>query len=99
MWKRIKQWAYWMTVVGLYMTMSPDLALACERCFGASVDSPTTQGIQLAMLTLLGSVGLAGSGIVMFFFNMTKRSQMLGPGETVVTAEGDLLVPPEAGHA
>ena len=60
MWKRIKQWAYWMAVVGLYMTMSPDLALACERCFGASVDSPTTQGIQMAMLTLLGSVGLAG---------------------------------------
>lgn len=95
--RRIKRGACWMALIGLTMMM-PKLALACDRCFGASVDTPTTQGIQMAMLTLLAFVGLAGLGIVMFFVNMTKRSQMLEPGETVVTAEGDLLMLPKAGH-
>lgn len=55
----------------------PDSAFACERCFGANVDTPTTQGIAFSMLALLGVTGGVSTGIVFFFLSIRKRSKML----------------------
>lgn len=55
----------------------PGSAFACERCFGANVDTPTTQGIAFSMLALLGITGGVSTGIVLFFLNIRKRSKML----------------------
>lgn len=76
----------------------PEAAYACERCFGAgAVDSPVTQGIGLAMLSLIGMTGMVMGGIMMFFVNMQKRARLLGPGAMMVTEEGDILPNNELG--
>jgi hypothetical protein len=41
------------------------------------VDTPTTQGIALSMLALLGITGGVSTGVVLFFLNIRKRSKML----------------------
>jgi hypothetical protein len=55
----------------------PQLSWACSKCFGANVNTATTQGIGFAMLGLLGITGFVSTGIVMFFWNMKKRSRIL----------------------
>ncbi len=64
-------------VVG-YLTvflLMPQLVSACQQCFGANVNTATTQGIGFAMLALLGITGFVSTGIIMFFLNMKKRSK------------------------
>lgn len=59
----------------VFMLM-PQFAGACQSCFGANVNTATTQGIEVAMLALLGITGFVSAGIVMFFLNMRKRSKI-----------------------
>ena len=74
----------------------PRLAHACSRCFGAGVvDNPTTQGIGLAMLSLLVMTGLVWGGIGVFFINMRRRAKMLEPGTFTVNEGGELVPQPE----
>lgn len=54
----------------------PKLARACQSCFGANVNTATTQGIEIAMLALLGITGLVSTGIMLFFLNMKRRSKI-----------------------
>ncbi|MFQ5568832.1 MAG: hypothetical protein ACE5G0_04105 [Rhodothermales bacterium] len=81
-------------LVGVAAMMLPDVAYACEKCFGAVADSDTVRGISLAMLSLLGMVGLVWIGIGMFFINMRKRSKMLEPGDLIVTTRGEIRPSP-----
>lgn len=53
--------------------LTPRLMWACQSCFGANVNTATTQGIEVAMLALLGITGFVSTGIVMFFLSMKKR--------------------------
>lgn len=66
----------------------PAGAAACEVCWGASVDTPTTRGIGMAMLALIGMTGVVGGGIGAFFYNMKRRADLLGPGGLEVTESG-----------
>ena len=59
-------------IILLLFVTSGDI-FACDKCFGAQVDSPTTQGISMAMLALLGMTGGVGSGIILFFFRLKRR--------------------------
>ena len=73
----------------------PDVAYACEMCFGAGSDEATVQAIFMSMLALFGMVTFVWGGIGMFFVNMRRRARMLEPGDFVVTPYGDLRPSPD----
>lgn len=72
----------------LVWAVVPAGAHACEVCWGASVDTPTTRGIGMAMLALIGMTGVVGGGIGAFFYNIKRRSDLLAPGGLEVTESG-----------
>lgn len=68
----------------------PNVAIACGHCFGTSVNNATTFGITMAMLGLLGFLGVVWGGIGMFVWNVRKRSEMLEPDDWMVTEDGEI---------
>lgn len=74
----------------LMLTILPETALACEKCFGAGGEA---EGITLAMLSLIAMTGLVWGGIGAFFLNIRRRTRQLEPGELAVTEQGDLVAP------
>lgn len=68
----------------------PDAAFACDSCWGAKVDTPTTRGISLAMMALIGMTSIVWGGIGAFFLHVARRARLLEPGEMIVTERGDL---------
>jgi hypothetical protein len=76
-------------LLGAMGLLWPEVAWACEMCFGAAGDE--TAGISMAMLALLGMTGLVWGGIGMFFINMRKRARLLEPGDLIVTEDGEIL--------
>ena len=80
-------------IILLLFVTSGDI-FACDKCFGAQVDSPTTQGISMAMLALLGMTGGVGSGIILFFIRLKRRAKLLASGNHYVTRNGEILASP-----
>lgn len=76
--------------VTLMTSVVPIVAAACDSCWGASVDSPTTRGITMAMLALIGTTGVVWGGIGAFFLHVRRRSRMLEPGDLIVDEYGDI---------
>ena len=76
---------------GLALLFLPHAATACQQCFGAAANTPTTQGISMAMLSLILLIGLISVGIVWFFNNMRKRADLLQPGNYTVSHLGEIL--------
>jgi polyferredoxin len=56
-------------------------AYACPVCFG-NASGPMTDGVNMAILALLGITAAVLGGFVAFFFHLMKRSR-LAFGETV----------------
>jgi len=54
----------------------PGIAAACATCFG-DPQAPVTQGMNNAILMLLGVVGLVYVGIGKLFWDFRKRSKKL----------------------
>ncbi len=79
---------------GMAVLALPDVAYACEKCFGAGSDETTVKAIFMSMLALFGMVTFVWGGIGMFFINMRRRARMLEPGDFVVTPYGDLRPSP-----
>ncbi len=79
---------------GVAVLALPDVAYACEMCFGAGSDETTVKAIFMSMLALFGMVTFVWGGIGMFFINMRRRAKMLEPGDFVVTPYGDLRTSP-----
>ena len=79
-----------LTTAFLMWVADPSIAVACENCFGARVDTPETRGIALAMLLLVGMTGVVWGGIGAFFLHLRRRARMLEPGEMVVTETGEI---------
>lgn len=77
-------------LLALIWTLAPTAVSACEVCWGASIDTPTTRGIGMAMLSLIAMTGLVGGGIGAFFYNMKRRADLLEPGDLEVTESGDI---------
>jgi hypothetical protein len=48
------------------------------------------------MLLLVAMTGVVWGGIGAFFYNVRKRTQLLEPGETVVTEYGEIRSPLDA---
>ena len=75
------------------LILLPRGAYACSVCFGLGVDNATTRGISMAMLGLLAVLGVVWGGIGAFFMRMHRRTQMLEPGDWVVTEQGEIEAP------
>ena len=59
----------------------PQAAVACATCYGAP-DSPQTHGMNNAILTLIGFVGLMYVGIGKVFLDFRRRSKKLSQKAT-----------------
>lgn len=59
----------------------PQAALACSTCYGAP-DSPQTHGMNNAILTLIGFVGLMYVGIGKVLLDFRRRSKKLSQKAT-----------------
>jgi p-aminobenzoyl-glutamate transporter AbgT len=59
----------------------PDAAAACATCYGAA-DSPMTQGMNNAILTLIAVVGVVYVGIAKVFLDFRRRSRKLSQKAT-----------------
>ncbi len=55
---------------------APAAARACATCFGAA-DSAMTAGMNHAILTLLGVVGVVQAGFIALFWSIWRRSRRL----------------------
>ena len=75
----------------VWLALLPYTAAACEMCWGANAaENPTTQGISMAMLLLIGITGFVGGGVSAFFIRLRRRARLLARGEAVMTEEGEL---------
>ncbi len=79
-----------LAVAGAAALLAPELAWACDSCWGAKVDTPTTRGITMAMTALIGMTSLVWGGIGAFFLHVRRRSRLLEPGTLTVTEYGDI---------
>jgi hypothetical protein len=86
---RLKKW--FRLIVGAGLMLIPDLAMACPNCYGAIADSEIAAGLRLAMLALIATTGVVGTGIVFFFSNMKKRADLFERSASVVTPDGDIV--------
>ena len=90
-WKPVVRRALALGVLAVLVAWLPEAALACSKCFGAAaVESPVTQGITVAMAALIGTTGMVGSGIVLFFVHLNRRARRHEPGSLVVHEDGSL---------
>ncbi len=72
--------------------LEPQGLLACPVCYGAA-DSPMLDGMNVAIMVLLGITGTVLAGIGSFFIMMRKRSKILNDhsaGKAVVDKRGIL---------
>lgn len=60
---------------GLWILTGVSQASACPVCYGAS-DSPMADGVNAAIIFLLGVTGTVLSGVVAFFVYMRKRTKL-----------------------
>ncbi|NNE36349.1 MAG: hypothetical protein HKN13_14015 [Rhodothermales bacterium] len=81
------------SIGAVLMTASPGVAMACETCFGAAVDSEVTRGIGLAMLLLLIVVTFVFAGILWFFKNTMTRTRMLREGRLMPPGNKSVIPP------
>jgi hypothetical protein len=79
-----------LAAISVAWMFDPLVAGACQTCFGVSIDTPTTRGIAVAMLLLVGVTGVVGCAICAFFLHVRRRIRMLEPGGLVVTEEGEI---------
>ena len=75
----------------------PSVAAACEVCWGAALDNPTTRAISAAMLLLVGMTGLVVGGIGAFFLRLRRRTRLLGRGGSGVNGRDEVGHPPPSG--
>lgn len=62
-------------LVGVGTLLAPEVTRACAVCFG-DPESPMTDGINLAILTLVGVTGSVLGGFVAFFLHLRKRARL-----------------------
>ena len=69
---------------------APQQSLACPVCYGAA-DSPMVDGMNVAIIVLMGITGSVFAGIGSFFVMMRRRSKILNDhasGKAVVNQKG-----------
>ena len=67
------------------MILLPHVGGACPSCYGAA-DAPMTEGLNMALLSLLGVTGGVLAGFVSFFLALRKRArQLVAPSKVSIT--------------
>ncbi len=61
--------------VALIVLFNPASALACGSCYGAA-DTPATNGMNFAILSMLGITGSVLAALTSFFFYLRKRARL-----------------------
>jgi heme/copper-type cytochrome/quinol oxidase subunit 2 len=54
---------------------------ACSTCYGAP-DDPTTVGIQLAVMSMLGVIVIVLGAIATFMISLWRKSQLIATSDT-----------------
>ena len=90
--KQMKTFGWLLCALLIAGILEPQRALACPVCYG-SADSPMLDGMNAAILALLGITGTVLACIGSFFVMMRKRSKILNDhsaGKAVVNEQGML---------
>lgn len=61
-----------LAIVSVAVVLLPATAASCPSCFGAT-DSPLKEGMDMAILAMLGITGMVLGGIGAFFIAMRRR--------------------------
>lgn len=62
-------------IVALIALFYPATALACGSCYGAA-DTPATNGMNFAILSMLGITGSVLAALTSFFLYLRKRARL-----------------------
>ncbi len=62
-------------IVALIALCTPAAALACGSCYGAA-DTPATNGMNFAILSMLGITGSVLAALTSFFLYLRKRARL-----------------------
>ena len=81
----------WTVGSTLALMALPELAMACEHCYGAAGSNEITRGIGIAMGALIFVTSVIGVGTFAFFRKMTVRARLLEGGQFEVTEYGELV--------
>lgn len=63
------------------LALVPALAAACPSCYGAA-DSPMIDGMNTAILAMVGIIAFVLAGVVAFFLMMRRRIARLEAGQS-----------------
>lgn len=64
----------WLAGLSFLLLTGAHTAFSCPVCFGA-LDDPATNGLNIAIFTLLGVTGTVLAGFVTFFLKLRKLSR------------------------
>lgn len=72
----------WFFALVVLLIVSQHSAYSCPVCFGA-LDDPATNGMNVAIFTLLGVTGSVLAGFIAFFLRLKRlaRAARIGGGE------------------
>lgn len=73
--KTVKIFSALMLIVVLIVLFNPAHALACGSCYGAA-DTPATNGMNFAILSMLGITGSVLAALTSFFLYLRKRARL-----------------------
>ena len=79
-------------LVACGMLAFPHIAAACASCYGAA-SGPQIEGMNMAIMSMLGIIGIVLSAVASFFIMMRKRLKVLNDhslSQSYLTENGDI---------
>ena len=73
--RNAEKFATLIIIVTLIVLIDPAYAFACGSCYGAA-DTPATNGMNFAILSMLGITGSVLAAITSFFLYLRKRARL-----------------------
>jgi threonine/homoserine/homoserine lactone efflux protein len=73
--KIVKPFATAFFIAAFIALVNPVSALACGSCYGAA-DTPATNGMNFAILSMLGITGSVLAALTSFFLYLRKRARL-----------------------
>tara|TARA_A100001011_G_scaffold245931_1_gene254089 strand:- start:18365 stop:18592 length:228 start_codon:yes stop_codon:yes gene_type:complete len=64
-------------IIILFLTLIPSLSMACSVCYGANSNDELSQGLNMAIIALIGVTGTVLGGIISFVVFLNKRQKQI----------------------